>query len=79
MSHNPEYREVHMKMRASTVDKVNKLQESLNVNTRTDAVKTAIDVTEMVAKTIKSGGQVILEKKDGSRSKIIIPNFYGNE
>jgi hypothetical protein len=75
---NGEYRLVQMNLRESTVMKVDELKELLGARTRTDAVRTAIELTYMITKEATDGKKdVVLETKaDGSRERIVIPGLF---
>lgn len=75
---NGSYKLVQMNIRQPTLNKISVLQDTLGANNRTDAVKAAIDVAEIVARAIKNGGRVVIEEKDGSRSKLVIPGISEN-
>jgi hypothetical protein len=69
------YKAVQMNMREGTLNKVAELQELLGSGNRTDAIKMAIDVTEIVASALSHGGRIIIEKKDGEKSEVVIPGL----
>ncbi len=68
-----DYRDVHMRMRSQTVEKINKLQQNLGVRTRTDAISMAVKVAEIIAEVLRQGGDIIIEKKGGTKEKLLIP------
>lgn len=64
---------VQVQMTNRTLKKIDDLKVVLNTNNRSQIVQTSIDIAELVAGIMKDNGRVILEKKDGTRSQIIIP------
>lgn len=66
-------RNVQVQMFENTELKVNALQKIFHSSTRSDAVKTSIDIAEMVANVIANKGEVILKEKDGTERKIVLP------
>lgn len=70
-----DYRLVQMNLLPATVAKVDKLQLMLSARTRTDAVKTAIDIAFLVASSIREKSNVIIETDDGKRERIVIPGL----
>jgi hypothetical protein len=66
-------RTVQVQMQDNTIEKVTALAKTLHMTSRSDVVKMAVDVTEMVANAIADKGQVIIRDKHGKESKILIP------
>lgn len=69
------YKSVQMNLRENTIKQINRMQEEISASSRTDVVKTAVDIADMVINTIKEGGTVIIETANGNQSKIIIPGM----
>jgi hypothetical protein len=69
--------DVHMKLWPQTVDKLDELKSYLRVNTKTNAVRYAIDIALMLVKArIDDGDQIILESKTGEKKKILIAGIF---
>ena len=66
---------VLVQMIKDTIRKVEGIKDSAHLRTKSDAVKTAIDIADMVVSAIKKGGEVILVDENGEKSKIKIPSF----
>ena len=66
-------RNVQVQMFENTELKVESLQKIFHSSTKSDAIKTSIDIAEMVAKIIASKGEVILKEKDGTEKRIVLP------
>lgn len=66
---------VQVQMFKETMDKVAGIQSSIHLKNRSDAVKTAIDIAEMVVRTLKKGGEIIMVDEHGEKSKIKIPGI----
>jgi hypothetical protein len=65
-------------MKPTTINQVNELQTLLHAGTRTDVVKTSLDVAELVIRAINGGGAVVVEDKSGKRERIVIPGIRGS-
>lgn len=66
---------VQVQMIQDTIRKVEGIKESAHLRTKSDAVKTAVDIAEMVVSALKKGGEVILVDANGEKSKIKIPSI----
>ena len=67
------YIPVQMKLKLDTIEEINMLQKLLKSENKTAAIKQAIEVTNLIANAISHGSNIILEEKDGTRAKLIIP------
>lgn len=70
-----EKRNVQVQMFENTELKINSLQKIFHSSTKSDAVKTSIDIAEMVANVLNEKGQVILRDKNGNEHKIVLPGI----
>ncbi len=66
---------VQMNFKPRTLDKLEQLKERLHADNRTETVKRALEITDMVIETISKGGRVILEEKDGKQYKLVLPGI----
>lgn len=69
-----EKRAVQVQMMESTLEKIEGLTKTLHTNSRSDVVKTSIDITKIVAEALSQGGSVTVEK-NGEKVKIVIPGI----
>ncbi len=75
MTEKAEPKLVQLKMRPTTIDKVNELKELLDLPSRTAAVKVAVDVADLLAEAVDKGSEIILVDKRGNKTKLIIPGL----
>ena len=68
------YRLVQINMTEDTLNKVNKIKKQLSIDTRTNSIRSAIDIADLIINAISSGGNIIIEK-DGIRHKLMIPGL----
>ena len=66
-------RNVQVQMFDSTEIKLEELQKMLHASTKSDVIKTSVDIAEMVSRILVDKGEVILRDKKGNEKKIIIP------
>jgi flagellin-specific chaperone FliS len=62
-------------MAQRTLNIIEKAKRQLNTDNRSEIVKTMVDISDMVIKALSEGGTVIIESKDGTRNKIVIPGI----
>lgn len=62
---------VNVKLRPNTMHSLNRLAELTQTN-RTQALVNALAVMEIVADTIKAGGTVVLQHKNGSKETLTL-------
>jgi hypothetical protein len=65
-----ETRPVNMRIPTSTLEKIDKIQEMQEIN-RTQAVTLCVNIAHAIIENMDSGCAVYLEKKDGSRERLI--------
>jgi hypothetical protein len=69
------HKTVSMGLLPSTMLRIKELCEELNASNRTKAVSRAIEITSIVVKAIKAHKDVVIESKDGSRERLVIPEL----
>lgn len=69
---------VSMRLRSSTLDKVNLLQEQTNARNRTEAVARAIDLAAWWVQKQQEGAKVYAEHPDGTRESVIVAGLEIN-
>ena len=67
-----EKKAVQVQMYDSTLKKIDEMKTLLHTENRSEIVKTAVDVAEIIAREIKSGAKVTVVK-DGISKELIIP------
>ena len=61
---------VRVKLRKETMNRLNRIARLTDNENRTQVLVTALALTEMVADTIRAGGKVVLQHKNGSKETI---------
>lgn len=70
---------VSMNLSEETLHKINGVKKRLNSTNRTMAVRSAIDIAEIVLDTASHGGKIILEEANGERYLMKIPGIYQHD
>ncbi|MCG8503182.1 MAG: hypothetical protein MI755_01130 [Sphingomonadales bacterium] len=66
-------RAVNMTMSDEGLAHASNLMNKLNVRTRSQAVETALSLSDTLVDAMKAGQEVVLIDADGKQTKIIIP------
>lgn len=66
---------VQVQMTGSTLSKIEELTEILHTSNKSEVVRTSVDIAEIVARTIKEGGSITVEKKNGEKMRILLPTI----
>lgn len=64
---------VQIRMRDHTLLQVDHLKENLHAPSRSDAIRRAVELSDVMAKAIKHGDKIIIESSDGKKTRILIP------
>lgn len=63
---------VPIRMKQNTIDQVSKIQASVNAPSRSDAVRRAIEISELLINNLQHGNKILIETKDGKQQQILI-------
>ncbi len=63
---------IQVRVKQNTVDKLEKLQERVHAPSRSDAVRRAVDISDVIVSAVEDGEKVIIESKNGKQRQIII-------
>ncbi len=66
---------VNIRMKDETFQLANNLQEALHSPSKSDVIRRAIELSNAVATSIADGGRIIIENRDGSKNRLIIPGL----
>lgn len=66
---------INIRMKDETLAQTERLQKSLNAPSKSDVIRRAIQLNDVLATRIKDGGKIIIENKDGSKTQILIPGI----
>lgn len=70
-----EKRTVQIQMVKNTFDKINGMAEVMHTKSKSDIVKTSIDIADIITRAIQDKSSIIIEDKDGNKTKLIIPGI----
>lgn len=59
----------------NTFDKINGMAEVMHTKSKSDIVKTSIDIADIITRAIQDKSSIIIEDKDGNKTKLIIPGI----
>lgn len=71
---DPKYKLVHVNMAESTLDKINHIQDRMNAENKTTAIRNSIDIADIITEVLSRGGKVILEEH-GSKYILRLPGL----
>lgn len=66
---------LNIRMKDVTLEQTNRLQKSFHAPSKSDVIRRAIELSDAMVKSINEGGRVIIENKDGSKSRVILPGL----
>lgn len=70
-----ETKPVNMRLSQNTLDKIDWMESELKAPNRTQVVVHAIRIANELIRTLSEGGKIIIEKPDGSRERLLLPNY----
>lgn len=63
---------VQVRMNQNTIEQVDKLQEKVHAPSRSDAVRRAVEISDMLVNAVEHGDKIIIEGKNGKQRQILI-------
>lgn len=63
---------IQVRMKEQTIGQIDKLKTIVNAPSRSDAVRRAVDITDILLTAILKGEKIIVEKKNGKQTEILI-------
>lgn len=66
---------VQMNISDKTLHKVQRIQTLGDLPNRTTAIKLAVDVIDVLASTLSSGGKVLIVNANGDQQELLVPGF----
>lgn len=64
-----------IRMQEKTLKQTIKLQKSFSAPSKSDVIRRAIELSDAMASLINEGCRIVVENKDGSRSRLILPGL----
>lgn len=68
---------LQVRMRQNTLDQVDKIKAIVKAPSRSDAVRRAVGITDILIDAIVKGEKVILETPGGKQTQILITGLNG--
>ena len=63
---------VQVRMKENTQEKLSKLQKKVHAPSRSDAIRRAVDISDVLVNAIEHGDRIIIESKNGKQRQILI-------
>lgn len=63
---------IQVRMKSNTIEKLDKIQIMVESPSRSDVVRRAIDITEILVNAIEEGNEIIIKCKNGKQKQILI-------
>lgn len=63
---------VPVRMKDHTIKQVDKLQKRVHAPSRSDAVRRAVEISDLLITAVEHGDKIIIEGKDGKQRQILI-------
>ena len=70
---------LNIRMKEETLKQTNRLQKSFRAPSKSDVIRRAIELSDVIASSINEGGRIIIENKDGTKSRVILPGLVNEE
>ncbi len=66
---------LNIRMKDETLRQTDRLQKLFHAPSKSDVIRRAIELSDAIASSINEGGRVIIENKDGTKSRVILPGL----
>ncbi len=63
---------VQVRMKENTIEQLDKLQRKVHAPSRSDAVRRAVEISDMLVNAVEHGDRVIIEDKNGKQRQLLI-------
>lgn len=63
---------VQVRMKENTIEQLDKLKERVYAPSRSDAVRRAIEISDLLVNAVEHGDKVIIESKNGKQRQVLI-------
>lgn len=65
---------IQVRMREATIAQADRLKENLHAPSRSDAIRRAIELSDVLTVAVKHGDKIVIEGKSGKK-QVIIPGL----
>jgi len=66
---------VQVRMKEKTLKQTSRLQERVGAPSRSDTIRRAIELSDLITREAQHGSKIIIETKGGKQKQILIPNI----
>ncbi len=63
---------VSVRMRDNTISQVETLAKKVHAPSKSDAIRSAVEISSLLLDAVEQGGKVILEDKNGKQKQVLI-------
>lgn len=63
---------VQVRMKDDTINQVDKLQKRVHAPSRSDAIRRAVEISDLLVNAVEHGDKVIIESKNGKQRQVLI-------
>ena len=63
---------IQVRMKQNTVEQVDKLQKRVHAPSRSDAIRRAVEISDLLVNAVEHGDKVIIEGKNGRQREVLI-------
>lgn len=63
---------IQVRMKPNTVKQVNNLQERVHAPSRSDAIRRAVEISDLLINAVEHGDKIIIQGKNGKQREILI-------
>lgn len=64
--------QIQVRMTEQTIQQVDNLQSKVHAPSRSDAVRRAIDISNIIVNAIERGSKIIIENKNGRKQQMFV-------
>jgi len=63
---------VQVRMKENTISQIDKLQKLVHSSSRSDAIRRAVEISDILVNAASQGDRIIIEGKDGKQRQLLI-------
>lgn len=66
---------IQIRVRDTTLAQIEDVRERVHAPSRSDAVRRAVELTDLITKALEHGDRIIIEKRGGDKTQILVPGI----
>jgi len=70
---------IQVRIKEQTENQIDRLQKRTSAPSRSDAIRRAIELSDVITGEVQHGSKIIIEAKDGTQRQVLIPNLEADE